>query len=158
MKLHPKAEELIKEFEEELACIYSIESVESPAAGITVIGPVLKLYELEGEDVILTKLNDKEYFVQKIDDYGPHIRIFKSPTEVRKYLDWDWEAKECREASEELTPEEKDKVRKLLREGRDIAYIYKTTGIAPCDIYYFAKKENLPINLPIKVEGGSERR
>jgi hypothetical protein len=155
MKLDPRVEELIKEFEEELASLYSYYGEPTE---ITVTGPVLRLYE-EGIEICLTKLSDKEYLVYCIDEDGAsHVKIFKFPDEVRKFLGWDWQIKECRESKEELTQEEKDKVRKLLRDGRDIAYIHKTTGIHPCDIYYFAKTENLPINLPIKVESKSERR
>jgi hypothetical protein len=157
MKLDPRAEELIKEFEEELATLYSY----GEPTGITVIGPVLHLYE-EAIDIYLTKLSDKEYLVHYIDEDGlSHVKICKSPDEVHRFLGWTWKIYEIRRAEKvekELSEEEKDKLRKYLREGYDIASIYKTTGISPSCIYFFAKVENLPIKLPIKVKNRSERR
>jgi len=141
-KLDPKAKELIKEFEKELACMWWY--------AIRVCGPVLKI-EGEWENIFLVKYNNK-IFLEYDSGFKYAIGAY-TPNEIRKILEWDkrleWIRKEMAKEPP-LSEQQKDMIRKKLRAGEDIHKVSQEVGACTLAVYEFAKKENLPINLPIE--------
>jgi len=149
--MDPKMKELLKEFEKEIVCM-CWDSIE-------VYGPILKLMT-EDTNITLTKIDNK-YFLEYEGPYDYKIGLYKSPDEIRKVLKSKEALEEMRKlAAEEppLSESQKEAIRKGLRVGKDIYTVSREVETFPLVVYEFAKKENLPINLPIKYIGETERR
>jgi len=150
--MDPKVKELIKEFERELACMWWY--------SIRVYGPVLKIEDEDGGgSITLVKCNDK-IFLEYNDGVRYKIGVY-TPDEIRKILEWDERLEELYDdiADKPLSEQQKDTIRKKLCAGEDIHRVSQAVGfVYTLAVYEFAKKENLPINLPIEYICETERR